>query len=54
MGEISDRVKQVLKPLVDRGFLTENNLKYLVLIPKPHLGRFYLGLILSHINGPIK
>jgi hypothetical protein len=41
MGEISDRVKQVLKPLVDRGFLTEKNLKYLIL-PKPRLGRFYL------------
>ena len=41
MGEISDHVKQVLKPLVDRGFITEKNLKYLVL-PKPRLGRFYL------------
>jgi hypothetical protein len=41
MGEISDCVKQVLNPLVDRGFITEKNLKYLVL-PKPRLGRFYL------------
>ena len=41
MGEVSDRVKRVLKPLVDKSFLTEKNLQYLIL-SKSRLGRFNL------------
>ena len=36
MVEISDGVKRVLKPLINKGFLTEKNLQYLIL-PKPRL-----------------
>ena len=41
LNDISDRVKQAFKPLLDKGYIPSKNLEYLV-VPRPRLGRFYL------------
>ncbi|CAB4020512.1 Hypothetical predicted protein, partial [Paramuricea clavata] len=41
LNDISDRVKQAFKPLLDKGYISSKNLEYLV-VPRPRLGRFYL------------
>jgi hypothetical protein len=41
LNDISDRVKQAFKPLLDKSYISSKNLEYLV-VPRPRLGRFYL------------
>jgi hypothetical protein len=37
LNDISDRVKQAFKPLLDKSYISSKNLEYLV-VPRPRLG----------------
>ena len=41
LSRVSDQVKEALKPLLDKGYISGKNVEYLV-ASRPRLGRFYL------------
>ena len=41
LSQVSDQVKEVLQPLLGKGYISGKNVEYLV-VSRPRLGRFYL------------